>query len=307
MRYEWKVLSICDIVLNHTANESPWLQEHPECTYNMETAPHILPAALLDAHLHLLTMDVSAGKLKPHGIPSEVYLPEHINVFKNILNFSLINFLFPQALKFYMENELVPNLKLEQIYTCDVEETVSKFLTLARTNQPTDTPATEQLKIIPDARYRRNAATIDFQLALRLYNNHRNDVSNEEERLAKNADDLRRHLYSLNNSAKDEINSHLHAAINNCIAGIQYFRLQDDGPKLREVSEQNPLVPRYFTGDFKSVTEIEEEIYSDRGRFIMAHNGWVMNCDPLQNFAAKGSNVYIRRELIAWGDSVKLR
>lgn len=58
-----------------------------------------------------------------------------------------------------------------------------------------------------------------------------------------------------------------------------------------------------------SLAEVEAVLYSESGRLCMAHNGWVMDADPLQDFAAKAAaaRVYLRRELIAWGDSVKLR
>lgn len=80
MRTEWKMTSICDIVLNHTANESKWLQQHPECTYNCINSPHLRPAYLLDATLHLLTLDVERGDYQNKGIPSKVESEDHLNV-----------------------------------------------------------------------------------------------------------------------------------------------------------------------------------------------------------------------------------
>lgn len=65
------------------------------------------------------------------------------------------------------------------------------------------------------------------------------------------------------------------------------------------------MAHRYFT-DYNDEA-LEDHAFTDNGRFIMAHNGWVMNSEPLKNFAEANSKVYLRRELIAWGDSVKLR
>lgn len=113
----------------------------------------------------------------------------------------------------------------------------------------------------------------------------------------------------MNEAVINELQNHLNAAIDNSIAGIRYFRIQHDGPRIKEVSLKNPLIFRYFTdfGNPKNIVDHEEIMYSDKSKYLMAHNGWVMNSDPLKNFAESDSNVYIRRELIAWGDSVKLR
>ena len=66
---------------------------------------------------------------------------------------------------------------------------------------------------------------------------------------------------------------------------------------------------RYFLRPGANSTLANDEclMNSEECKFIFAHQGWVMNGDALKDFAAPDSNVYLRRELIAWGDSVKLR
>lgn len=96
------------------------------------------------------------------------------------------------------------------------------------------------------------------------------------------------------------------------ISGVRYERVQADGPNYKDNNNNHPLFSRYFTPDLKTKTleQYEKSILGEEGKQYMAHNGWVMNADPLNDFArpqAGRGNVYLKRELIAWGDSVKLR
>lgn len=74
---------------------------------------------------------------------------------------------------------------------------------------------------------------------------YRADCFDEETRLKRCAEDLRQKLQELNDVIINEVQNHLNAAVENTISGIRYFRVQPDGPKIKEISERNPLVPRY--------------------------------------------------------------
>nr|XP_032511463.1 glycogen debranching enzyme-like isoform X2 [Danaus plexippus plexippus] len=113
MRNDWKMLSICDVVLNHTANESEWLTSHPEATYNCITCPHLRPAALLDAVLAKLGEDIASGR--------ETRLPTKINTHQQI-----------EMIRDILLNERLPEAKLHEMYICNVDETVERFYHMAR-------------------------------------------------------------------------------------------------------------------------------------------------------------------------------
>ncbi|KAM3961901.1 glycogen debranching enzyme [Aphomia sociella] len=299
VRDEWHVLSVCDVVLNHTANETPWLADHPEATYNCRDCPHLRPAALLDALLARLGAAAARGEYESRGVPTRVTSEDHVRAVRELL-----------------ESQLLPEARLHELVLCDAERLVRDFCRAARHKVPRDAAAADDarddLKLLPDPQCRRLCATVDLDLALQIYNVYRPECGDEEERVQRCGDALRRRLQQLNDAAADELRAHLRAAVDNCVAGLRYFRLQSDGPKIEEISEKNPLFPRYFLwlgGAAATGARAEAALYGDAGALVLAHNGWVLDADPLQDFAgrASGGRVYLRRELLAWGDSVKLR
>ena len=67
MEHDYHLLCVTDVVFNHTANNSKWLEQHPEAGYNMNTAPHLQPAYELDSAL--LTF---SSKLTTLGLPTHL-------------------------------------------------------------------------------------------------------------------------------------------------------------------------------------------------------------------------------------------
>ena len=57
------MLSIVDIVLNHTANDSKWIIEHPEATYNTDDCPHLWSAWIFDKAIQDFSLEYAAGKI----------------------------------------------------------------------------------------------------------------------------------------------------------------------------------------------------------------------------------------------------
>ncbi|CAH1775348.1 unnamed protein product [Owenia fusiformis] len=304
MDESWSVLSLTDLVFNHTANNSPWIEEHPECAYNVHNSPHLRPAYVLDRILWHFSMEVAEGVWTENGIPPEINSECHLQAVQNVLL-----------------DKVIPKSNLNEFFILDVDSVLEEFKACLDKGLPPGSNGQGEkemegkVEVKQDSQWRRLHTTINMDKAMQLYRNEKFDDGTKEATIEKCVKDLEFKLKELNNSIREEVQSHLTQAVNNFIANGRYRFLADDGPKYDKVSKSDPIMDMYFThpGDYpehgKSVSVEMDEVlsYEKQGAWMMAHNGWVMNDDPLRNFAEPGSNIYFRRELIAWGDSVKLR
>ena len=112
-----------------------------------------------------------------------------------------------------------------------------------------------------------------------------------EERIEKCISNLRYELQQLNGEMEDHIKHLLHAAVNNITADVRYQFLEGHGPRRTTISPAVPFTQRYFVHVGGSSDLSGAEIEGSKGRNVVAHNGWVMNADPLVNFAEEGSEV----------------
>lgn len=292
LKREWGMLCITDVVYNHTAANSPWIQEHPESAYNLANSPHLKPAWVLDRALWHLSCNVAAGRCRDRGVPELIENDHHMHCLRKVI-----------------WEDVFPSIQLWQFFQVDVDKAVQRFRgLLAQGKRETVTPpdAQRHLEILQDPEYRRLGCDVDMDLALATFIPHNYGPAGIDECCGW----FRKRIEELNEEKRQLINSHHEQAVNCILGNVLYERLADHGPKLGPITRKNPLVTRYFTFPFEESSVAQEEAVvhlPEKACFLMAHNGWVMGDDPLRNFAEPGSNVYLRRELICWGDSVKLR
>ncbi|KAK3584948.1 hypothetical protein CHS0354_009632 [Potamilus streckersoni] len=293
MKNEWKVLAMTDLVFNHTADDSPWLQQHPECAYNLENTPHLKPAFILDRIFQHFSQEVASEKWVSKGIPAKINSESHLHAIQHVLM-----------------TEVIPQHMLHEFYTVDIEDTLKSFKKGIQDNRTVSVKPSQRLTIIQDPEFRRNKSRVDMDAVFYYFNTDRPGVFSREERIRVCCEDLKRTLTELNEARIAEISGHIQVAVTNYVANAKWRFVNPDGEKLGTVTMKEPLMHSYFVFPAKLVGSLEKEekaVFSDNAKFIMASNGWVLGDNPLRNFAEAGSNVYLRRELIVWGDSVKLR
>lgn len=320
MYQEWGVFSLCDLVYNHMSNDSPFLRQFPHATYNMVNSPHLRPALVFDRVLYHLTRSIEAGRYVDRSV-----FPDRIEHY------------YMDAIRHIIRNEELPKHKLDQFYTIDacrtlkeikqlglgkleqIEANLGDFRARAKCTHEWRESLWSKLAIIQDAQYRRLASTVDFGLVSQILDaelqdlDPNSDIKNSDYNsslLVRVYERFKNTLQRLNDHIKGQVEENLTYGVNNVMSHFYYHFLDPNGPKWTKISQKSPLVSMYFYFPLPDADVAADETLAydqQSGLKIQAHNGWVMGDDPLKNFAAPESNVYFKRELIAWDDSIKLR
>ncbi|PYH99927.1 glycogen debranching enzyme [Aspergillus ellipticus CBS 707.79] len=304
MENEYGLLSLTDVVWNHTAHNSKWLEEHPEAGYSVETAPWLEAALDLDTALLKFGQDLS--KL---GLPTE---------FKTVDDLV--------AVMGAMREQTIAGIRLWEFYVVDVKNDTQKIIDEWKTSKDIDPKGCrwsqfhlqdyknwslkQQASFIRDNAIPtskqvlgRFGRAIDPQLGavvlaalLGPYGSPISDTTVAGQAISKIIDEVNLPFYKEYDADVSEI-------IDQVFNRIKYLRIDDHGPKLGPVTEQSPFIETYFTRlPLNDVTKKHS-----KNSLALVNNGWIWNADALRDNAGPDSRAYLRREVIVWGDCVKLR
>ncbi|KAM9969320.1 hypothetical protein ACTFIR_001149 [Dictyostelium discoideum] len=300
---KYGVLGMIDLVWNHTANNSAWLNQHPEAGYNTDNSPHLKSAVQLDQALQ------EYGKTL-YG--------------KEINNIDQLNDVINDV-----KTKVLPPLKLWEYYVLDIEKEVeifkNTFFSSGRVKEQIPSSCStfspsflkniisnpnhekhEQIKsiskngIIRAPSYERYSLHINLDYTYKVLDTSItfSNNSSPEEQIQKYRDILS----IVNLEIYKDFDHDTEAVLKNIFERIKYERVSDHGPKLGKITKSKPLLTSYFT-----IVQYRDPNNSSIREIPLANNGWIFNHNPTVDFASSESRAYLRRDVIVWGDCVKMR
>ncbi|KAG2178648.1 hypothetical protein INT44_001801 [Umbelopsis vinacea] len=300
---QYDMMCLSDVVWNHTSFDSIWLQDHPESGYNLDNSPHLVAAFDLDTALLDLVND-----FPKYSLPTVLQSSKDLDAVMDVI-----------------KNNVFPDLKLWEYKVIDVTAEKKKLVeALSGTKKPDSVyNAFENTKIANlSLRERavlladhgigcsqsgqRYGTTVELAVAVAFIKNLAGvalDAEVSESEAQNLAEEYSKVLDEYNLPLYKEYDEDVRVALENTRNRIEYTRLADHGPKWGEVTKSKPLVDAYFT----RLPVNEKTKGHSKGSMALANNGWIWNADPMQDFAGPQSSAYLRREVICWGDCVKLR
>ncbi|KAJ1518039.1 hypothetical protein HMI55_003689 [Coelomomyces lativittatus] len=310
------VLCMTDIVWNHASHDASWLREHPECGYNLLNSPHLIPAFELDEAILQFSKDLDLLHL-PRELHHESELKLVLDTFRSTYFQNL------KLWEYFVLNATVLLQHFKDAYT-------SFLLTspvLPSTSGDFDFPTKKQMLLqstfteLPfgSTRFTRSLTISKCVPLLYQWSTHPTDVQhvvNEFETLV-NAINLE--FYQVYDALVTRV-------FGNLASTVKWQRLDPSGPRRGPIHSHHPLVDTYFTrgkdpeeeDDDKAHTPKEttstptptsppQTLRKDHFPYIWANNGWIWNANPCMDFASSSSLAYLQREVIVWGDCVKLK
>jgi glycogen debranching enzyme len=309
MEHEHGLLGLTDVVWNHTAHNSKWLQEHPEVGYNVSTAPWLESALVLDTALLKFGKDLA-----------KLNSPVVINNINDLLKIM-------DGIKTYV----IGGARLWEYYVIEIERDADAIIDAWASGDVSFPPGGFGVACIGGLESIRNASQKDqaefltgkamlgtdrmgeryrrrvnppvgAALITAIYGRFEGEASNAADKAV-----ARNHLTKI----LDEVNLQYYREYDEDVAEIleqifnrvKYVRLDDHGPKLGAIDDKNPLIETYFTRlPLNSITKNHK-----KEDLALVNNGWIWAANVLIDNAGPSSRAYLRREVIVWGDCVKLR
>ncbi|GAP83394.2 putative glycogen debranching enzyme [Rosellinia necatrix] len=291
------LLSLTDIVLNHTANNTKWLLEHPEAGYNLRTAPWLESAYLLDTQLLKFS-----SRLVELGYSNQLKsVDELIGIMDGI------------------KKHVIAEIRLWEYYALDVDRDADAAVqswvegVTGGANEDIgrlkDASLKDQVEYVLEngllgndrlgERFRRRIDPgVLASLVTTAFGKYRGEADESTIRAK-----ILQILDAANVRFYDEYDKEIAHILQQLFDRIKYVRLDDHGPKLGVIDHENPLIESYFTRLDKS--EARDDLTAED--LVLANNGWVWAGNALVDNAGPQSRVYLLREVIVWGDCVKLR